>query len=57
MVEALGNLEWVMMPTKETLDAIYELAEYNKSADIQSRRHFLKVSYPLIVEHLELISP
>ncbi|KAI4522037.1 hypothetical protein K525DRAFT_199805 [Schizophyllum commune Loenen D] len=42
MVEALKNLEWVMMPTKEILDAIYELAEYNKTADIQSRRHFLK---------------
>ncbi|KAL1734968.1 hypothetical protein EV714DRAFT_201390 [Schizophyllum commune] len=57
MVEALGNLEWVMMPTKETLDAIYELAEFNKTADIKSRRHYLKVSYPLIIEHSVLTSP
>ena len=55
MVEALGSLEWVMIPTKETLDAIYEMAEYNKTADIQSRRHFLKVGYPLIIQHLQLI--
>ncbi|KAL1698685.1 hypothetical protein EV121DRAFT_217744 [Schizophyllum commune] len=57
MVEALDNLEWVMILTKETLDAIYEMAEYNKTADIQSRRHFLKVNYPLIIEKLELKSP
>ncbi|KAI5824941.1 hypothetical protein K523DRAFT_375988 [Schizophyllum commune Tattone D] len=57
MVEALDNLEWVMIPTKETLDAIYEMAKYNKTADIQSIKHFLKVSYPLIIEHLELTSP
>ena len=46
MVEALGNLEWVMIPTKETLDAIYEMAEYNKTAGLHKRKRFSEVRPP-----------
>ncbi|KAL1734970.1 hypothetical protein EV714DRAFT_268241 [Schizophyllum commune] len=42
MVAALKDLEWTLMPTKEVLDTMYEMAEYNKIADVRSRKHFLK---------------
>ena len=48
MVSALEDLEWTLMPTKEVLDTLYEMAEYNKIADVRSRKHFLKVIFYLI---------
>ncbi|KAL1739606.1 hypothetical protein HDZ31DRAFT_68767 [Schizophyllum fasciatum] len=42
MVAGLKDLEWILLPTKQTLDAMYEMAEFNKTAGFQSRRHFLK---------------
>ncbi|KAL1756885.1 hypothetical protein FB107DRAFT_289775 [Schizophyllum commune] len=41
MVSSLNDLEWILMPTKATLNAMYRMAEYNQSADIHSRKHFL----------------
>ncbi|KAL1674759.1 hypothetical protein EV122DRAFT_281755 [Schizophyllum commune] len=41
MVSALKNLEWTLMPTKEVLDTMYKMAEYN-NADARLRKHFLK---------------
>ncbi|KAL1660242.1 hypothetical protein GGF50DRAFT_130437 [Schizophyllum commune] len=42
MVAALKDLEWTLMPTKEVLDTMYKMAEYNKITDARSRKHFLK---------------
>ncbi|KAL1674761.1 hypothetical protein EV122DRAFT_281757 [Schizophyllum commune] len=42
MISALKNLEWTLMPTKVTLDAMHRMAEYNKTSDLHSRKHFLK---------------
>ena len=53
MVAALKDLEWTLMPTREVLDTMYEMAEYNKIADVRSRKHFLKVFYPITVSKLE----
>ena len=49
MVAALKDLEWTLMPTREVLDTMYEMAEYNKIADVRSRKHFLKVFYLITV--------
>ncbi|KAI4521679.1 hypothetical protein K525DRAFT_284689 [Schizophyllum commune Loenen D] len=44
MVEGLKNLDWVIMPTKDTLDTMYQLAKFNETADLESRKNCLKVS-------------
>ena len=53
MVAALKDLEWTLMPTKEVLDTMYKMAEYNKTADVRSRKHFLKVFYLIAVSAAE----
>ena len=53
MVAALKDMEWTLKPTKEVLDTMYEMAEYNKIADVRSRKHFLKVFYLMAVSALE----
>ncbi|KAL1740107.1 hypothetical protein HDZ31DRAFT_48155 [Schizophyllum fasciatum] len=43
MLAGLEDLQWVFLPTKGTLDAICEMAEFNKTASLESRKHFLRV--------------
>ena len=47
MVEGLQRRDWVLMPTKETLDTMYELAKFNETADLESRKNCLEAR-PLI---------
>lgn len=42
MVEKLIDLEWVLMPTHDTLELMLEISEHNKTADPSSRRHGLR---------------
>ena len=44
MAEGLTNLQWVLMPTQDTLQRMRQLAEYNQFADMDTRKHCLKVS-------------
>ncbi|KAL1660591.1 hypothetical protein GGF50DRAFT_130162 [Schizophyllum commune] len=44
MVEGLKNLDWVIMPTKDTLDTMYQLAKFNETADLESRKNCLEAS-------------
>lgn len=42
MAEKLLALEWVFMPTKETLKSMQQMAKHNATADLHSRRNGLK---------------
>ncbi|TRM63446.1 hypothetical protein BD626DRAFT_621818 [Schizophyllum amplum] len=42
MLERLNNLDWVFMPTQDTLKLMREISEHNKTADLQSRRNALE---------------
>ncbi|KAL1714078.1 hypothetical protein EV715DRAFT_210276 [Schizophyllum commune] len=42
MAEGLTNLQWVLIPTQDTLRRIRQLAEYNQLADMDTRKHCLK---------------
>ena len=46
MVEGLQRRDWVLMPTKETLDTMYELAKFNETADFASRKNCFEASFP-----------
>ncbi|KAL1714088.1 hypothetical protein EV715DRAFT_210317 [Schizophyllum commune] len=46
MVEGLQRRDWVLMPTKETLDTMYELAKFNETADLASRKNCFEASFP-----------
>ncbi|TRM63457.1 hypothetical protein BD626DRAFT_402105 [Schizophyllum amplum] len=45
MVDKLKRREWVFMPTQETLKSMKEMASYNMTADLHSRRDCRK-EYP-----------
>ncbi|TRM63443.1 hypothetical protein BD626DRAFT_568843 [Schizophyllum amplum] len=42
MVDRLLKREWILMPRKKTLQAMQQMAEYNKTADVGSRRNYLR---------------
>ena len=44
MVEGLKNFDWVIMPRKDTLDTMYQLAKFNETADLESRKNCLEAS-------------
>ncbi|KAL1674726.1 hypothetical protein EV122DRAFT_220025 [Schizophyllum commune] len=41
MVDRLRDSEWVFMPTPDTLDSMFELAQYNATAPLDARKCFL----------------
>ncbi|KAL1690256.1 hypothetical protein GGG16DRAFT_92612, partial [Schizophyllum commune] len=41
MVDRLRDSEWVFMPTPDTLDSMFELAQYNATAPLEARKCFL----------------
>ncbi|KAI5886936.1 uncharacterized protein SCHCODRAFT_02602659 [Schizophyllum commune H4-8] len=43
MVQRLRDSDWVFMPTQDTLQAMYELVQYNMTAPIEARKRFLDV--------------
>ncbi|KAL1740307.1 hypothetical protein HDZ31DRAFT_47754, partial [Schizophyllum fasciatum] len=43
MLAGLEDLQWVFIPTKGILDAMCEMADFNKTASLESRKHFLRV--------------
>ncbi|KAL1742941.1 hypothetical protein HDZ31DRAFT_42115, partial [Schizophyllum fasciatum] len=42
MVDELKALNWVLMPTRETLHDMHRMALYNATAAVQDRKHYLK---------------
>ena len=44
MSERLKKREWTIIPTKETLQVILSMAEFNKTANLHERWHCLLVS-------------
>ncbi|KAI5826234.1 hypothetical protein K523DRAFT_375153 [Schizophyllum commune Tattone D] len=43
MVQGLRDSNWVFMPTQDTLQAMYELVQYNMTAPVEARKRFLDV--------------
>ncbi|KAL1735004.1 hypothetical protein EV714DRAFT_244482 [Schizophyllum commune] len=43
MVQGLRDSNWVFIPTQDTLQAMYELVQYNMTVPIEARKRFLDV--------------
>ncbi|TRM63463.1 hypothetical protein BD626DRAFT_402231 [Schizophyllum amplum] len=42
MAKRLDEQEWTLLPTKETMDAMIELSEFNKTVDVSLRRAYFE---------------